>query len=110
MSSDLSTNLSDWEMNCACDILEYPIGAGKRGDYFVNGRIVDTGATPVSGVTCFLFRASDELFVSQGISDGDGYYSLPTPYSGVNHFVVAQLDAAQDIAGATIGNIVPTAS
>jgi hypothetical protein len=102
--------MGDWATSQLSDYLEYPKGAGKRGDYFVNGQIVDTLGVAVTGVTCLLFRASDSLFVSSGISDASGNYQLPTPYIGVNHFVVAQLDAAQDVAGATIGNLVPTSS
>jgi hypothetical protein len=83
---------------------------GKQAWYFIKGQVLNASAVPQTGVIVRGFRTSDNAYIGATTSDVNGNYMLPTPYSGVSHFIVAYEAGAPDIAGTTVNNLTPTAS
>jgi hypothetical protein len=81
--------------------------AGKRGYLFIAGQCLDSNGNPLIGAIVKGFRASDNLFVGQTISDSNGNYSLGSPYA-VAHYLVAYEAGSPDSAGTTVNTLVPS--
>jgi hypothetical protein len=108
-SQDLASCGTDWNQSGAYEEMDSGY-AGKRGDYFIKGQVLDENAVAQTGVSVKAFRSSDNQYAGSATSDSNGYYMVPTPYPGVAHFIVAYLDTAEDLVGTTVNNLMPTAS
>lgn len=80
---------------------------GHTTPVFIVGRAVDGGGGILAGAIVKGFRASDDLFVGQTISDSNGNFSLGTPYPSVAHYLVAYEAGSPDVSGTTINTLVP---
>jgi len=79
---------------------------GSQRGYFIHGMCVDGSGAPLAAAILDLFRTSDDLWVSSGQTDSNGIYSLPTPYNGVNHYIVANY-GPNTLVGASINTLTP---
>lgn len=84
-------------------------GAGTQSIKWIKGQTVDsTGAVAASSIVQ-AFRTSDDAFAGEVTSNNeDGTFSVPTPYAGVNHYLVAYKPGAPDIGGTTVNTLTPT--
>ncbi len=88
-----------------------PWHLGEGGNYrpqFVYGNCIDANSNPLAGVTVDLFLTSTNLLVSTSLTDSQGNYQAPTPYSGQNHYVVAYLTGATPVAGTSVNTLTPS--
>ncbi len=99
----------DWDDTSRWGTGNYGDG-GARGSYYIKGSVVDVNDTPQTGVLVSAFRTADNVYVASVYSDSNGNYSVPTPYSGSSHFIVAYLDTASDLVGTTVNNLTPSAT
>lgn len=83
---------------------------GKQATYYVTGNVTDSTGSPANGVTVKLYRTSDDLYVSSGVSDASGNYGCYTPYTGVSHYAVAYLAGSPDKTGTSLNTLTPTAT
>ena len=79
---------------------------GMTRPYFINGRTLDSNGNPVAA-TVQGFVTSTGTFVGVVGSDSNGNYSLPTLFTGSNHYLVAYRAGSPDTAGTTVNTLTP---
>ena len=95
------SNRSAWEA------FAYGNGGTYRS-YFISGQTIDANGVALPNVALDLYLSSNDLHISSAISDSQGYYQLPTPFTGVNHYVMAYLAGSPDVVGASVNTLTPT--
>lgn len=83
-------------------------GEGTQTLKWLLGRCEDVSGNGSSGAFVQAFRTSDDAFAGEVQSLDDGTYMCPSPYPGVNHYVVAYKPGAPDIGGTTVNTLTPT--
>ena len=83
---------------------------GEGGGYFpqryaVSGVTKDSTGTPLGNCQMHLFRTNNDSIAALGTSNGSGNYSLGAS-PAVQHYVVAYLPGAPDVAGTTVNTLV----
>lgn len=69
--------------------------------YSIVGIVRDSTGTPLSGATVWLFRTSDEAFIAETTSAGDGSFMFPVASTSTEYFLRAHLDGAPRTFGTT---------
>lgn len=82
---------------------------GSARYYFIHGVCVDGSSNPLAGCTLYLYLTSTRAYVSSGQTDSNGIYSLGTPFTGQNHFVVANY-GPNSLVGSSINTLQPVLS
>ena len=72
----------------------------------VQGTTRDANGTPISGVTCSLFRTSDRQWIMDTVSLSDGSFQLFTPFTPDQHFVVFYKAGGPVIFATTVQTII----
>ncbi|MBM4442564.1 MAG: hypothetical protein FJ027_19270 [Candidatus Rokubacteria bacterium] len=81
---------------------------GTQSTKFIRGVCVDSTGAVAASATLYAYRSSDSAYAGTAVANqNDGTFSVPTPFSGVNHFVVAYKAGSPDIAGTTVNTLVP---
>lgn len=84
-------------------------GEGTQSLKWILGQCLDVSGNPAAGAIVQCFRTSDDLFTGEvNANSTDGKYAVPTPYAGVNHYVVAYKAGSPDIGGTTVNTLTPT--
>jgi hypothetical protein len=81
---------------------------GNNSQKFIVGTVKNAGGNAVSGAVVKAFLTSSDLEVGSCTSQADGHYECPTPYAGVNHYIVAYLGGGSPAAGSTVNTLTPT--
>jgi hypothetical protein len=84
-------------------------GEGTQTLKFIKGQCVDASGNVAAGAIVQAFRTSDDAFA--GLVDAnstDGQFSVPSPYPGVAHYLVAYKPGSPDIGGTTVNTLIPT--
>jgi len=84
------------------------VGGSARG-YFITGKCFDGSNNPLGGATLDLFLTASDLKVNSGTTDSNGVYSIATPYTGQNHYVVANY-GPNTLVGASIDTLQPASA
>ena len=66
------------------------------------------GVTALAAAVVELYLTSTNQLVSSGVTNTAGYYFLPTPYAGQNHFIYANYNSGQYV-GASVNTLTPNA-
>lgn len=83
-------------------------GDGTQTLKFLRGSCEDVSGNPSANAVVQAFRTSDDAFAGEVFSLNDGTFMCPTPFVGVNHYIVAYKSGAPDIGGTTVNTLVPT--
>lgn len=84
-------------------------GEGTQTLKFIKGQCVDASGNVAAGAIVQAFRTSDDAFAGQvNANSTDGHFDVPTPFPGVNHYLVAYKPGSPDIGGTTVNTLVPT--
>lgn len=83
-------------------------GGSSRG-YFIHGVCVDGSGAPLAAAVVELFLTSTDTKIAQGTTDSNGIYSLGTPYTGQNHYIVANY-GPNTYVGASVNTLQPVTS
>jgi hypothetical protein len=82
---------------------------GSAPPKYIMGQVLNASSVPISGAIVRGFRTSDNLYIGQTVSGTDGRYGLSCPNTPNDaHYLVAYVDAATDLTGATVNTLVPT--
>ena len=85
---------------------------GEGGTYRpkqISGIIYQSdGVTPQPGAIVELYLTSTNAPVAVATSGQDGSYSIGTPFTGQNHYVVAYLAGTPDVAGTSVNTLTPS--
>lgn len=73
---------------------------------FITGVTRDGTGTPLGSCVVQLFRAWDDVFIEETVSDGSGNFSVRASGSGT-FYIVAYKAGAPDLAGTTVNTLVP---
>jgi len=115
---DWGTNIFEWdESRFAGDVVEQSVFKGtswgnrlnpmrgtSRYPYRIRGFLLDYLGQPVSDVTLYLFRSSDNVLIRIGPSsggEGQGIYDIPTDDTVTQYYIVAFRDNPP-IVGSTV--------
>lgn len=77
-----------------------------------NGRLAFVGITrdqygsPVGGVTVKCYLTSTDQVTASVVSDGNGNYTITTPYYPDGHYLVCYKTASPDIFGTTVNTLI----
>jgi hypothetical protein len=82
------------------------ISRGMVRPYFIRGQCRDQNGNALGGAIVQGFLTANDLTVGEVACDANGYYELPTIYSGQNHYVVAYY-ASGSLAGTSVNTINP---
>jgi len=82
---------------------------GSQRGYFIHGMCVDGAGSPLAAAIVELYLTATDAFVSQGQTDSNGIYSLPTPYTGQNHKIYANY-GPNTLVGASIDTLTPVST
>lgn len=88
-----------------CDMQDVLGGAQMKK---IIGTTLDAVGNPLGSVTIQGFLTVNDQYIGQTVSDSGGYYELPTPSAGAQHYLVAYKNGTTDVAGTTVNTIVPT--
>ncbi len=83
---------------------------GNTRPYFINGQVFDNGANPLGGAVVDGFLTADNSFVGSTATNSLGYYSLPTLFTAVAHYLVAYYPGSPNLAGTTVNTLIPTST
>lgn len=88
--------------------------SGTLRPYYIKGQCIDNTSTPVVGALVDLYVATGnpvtgDIWVSSGVSNSGGWYSLPTQFYTANHYVVATFTGGSTISGTTVQTLIPSA-
>lgn len=109
MPGDLDVPLEPWRDNNDFDEMIYNTDwGGAPGMLKIRGTTRDSSGNPLGNCIVQGFRTSDDLYVGEVTSDSAGYFELPTPYSGTNHYLLAYKAGSPDIAGSTVNTLQPS--
>jgi hypothetical protein len=99
ISVDLSTLESVW--------FEQPdMTSGANSRVGFQGVTRDVYNSPLGGVTCKLFRTSDDAKIDQIVSDPSGNYLLSSPYYPDAHFIVTYKTGSTDVFGSSVNTLI----
>lgn len=84
---------------------EHPAGGSTRWGFVGVTRDVYGSPLPFAVVKAFL-TATDEK-TDQVLSDGNGAFTITTPYLGMGHYLVAYKAGAPDVEGTTVNTLLP---
>lgn len=73
---------------------------------YIMGQCATSAGTPLVGAVVVLALTSTDQYVSNGTTDGNGNYMLPTPFTGQNHYVYANYASGVAV-GASINTLTP---
>jgi hypothetical protein len=76
---------------------------------FIHGVCVDGSGSPLAAATLELFLTATDVFVSRVTTDSNGIYSLPTGFTGQNHYIVANY-GPNTLVGASVNTLQPVTS
>lgn len=82
---------------------------GSSRMYFIHGVVVDGSGTPLAGAVLDLFLTASDTLVTTGGTDSNGIYSLGTPYTGQQHYIVANY-GPNTLVGASVNTLTPVTS
>jgi hypothetical protein len=74
----------------------------------IRGVTRDLNGNPLGSVIVRGFLTATNAFIGQCTSDSGGYYELPTPYVGAQHYLVAYQSGSPDITGSTVDTLTPS--
>ena len=84
-------------------------GAGTQSIKWIKGQCLDVSGNVAAGAIVQCYRTSDDLFTGEvNANSTDGTFDVPTPYAGVNHYLVAYKPGSPDIGGTTVNTLTPT--
>jgi hypothetical protein len=88
---------------------EYPstISRGMARPWFFRGFCKDNAGNILGGAVVTAYLTQGDVAVGTIAADSNGYYECPTPYFGVNHYLVARY-ASANLAGATVNTLQPS--
>lgn len=79
-------------------------GSIESPPHVIRGVTRDSTGAVLAGCTVFLFRTSDNSYVSSSTSDANGNYVLPASPL-LQHYVVAYLVGSPDVSGVTLNTL-----
>jgi hypothetical protein len=82
---------------------------GGQQAYVLVGTTRDSNGNSLANCIVMGYVTSTDQFVGQVTSDASGYFSLPTQYGAVNHYLVAYKAGSPDVAGTSSNQLVPVA-
>lgn len=82
--------------------------SGNASRLKLRGTTRDQYGNPLGSCIVQGYLTVNDLFVFQVTSDAAGYYELPTPYSGQQHYIVAYLAGSPDVAGTSVNTLTPS--
>ena len=88
----------DWE--------EYEVCSGQSQRYGITSVTRDVYGSPLPFCTVKLYRTSDDLLVYVSTSDGNGAFSVFTPYYPDAHFLVTYKVGTPDVFGTSVNTLV----
>lgn len=71
--------------------------------FFITGVTKNSTGAALGGCTIQLFRTSDDLYISEVISDGSGNYSIPA--TAGPYYIVAYKVGAPDVGGTSVNTL-----
>ena len=83
----------------------YPV-SGVNGRLALLGYTRDAYGSPLPLATVKLFRTVDDSLQNTVVSDGNGLYSVTTPYAD-GHYLVVYKAGPPDVCGTTINTLAP---
>jgi len=88
---------------------EYPstISRGSTRPWFFRGVCRDVNGNVLGGAVVEAYLTAGDVAVGRAACDSNGNYECPTPFYGVNHYLVARY-AGGSLAGATIDTLQPS--
>lgn len=81
---------------------------GSHKDYFVQGVVTDNSGNPLASAAVSMFLTATDAFVARGQTDQNGNFSLPSPFGGQSHYIVANY-ASGTYVGASVNTLTPNA-
>lgn len=85
-----------------------PIAGGGNQQVKIRGVTRDSSAAPLGSCTVQAFLTATAAYVGQVVSDTGGYFEMPTPYVGQQHYLVAYKGGGPDVAGTTLNTLTPS--
>ena len=85
------------------------IDGGTYRPYYIHGLVVDGSSNPLAAADLDLFLTATDTRIISGISDQNGIYSLPSIYTGQNHYIVANY-GPNTYVGASVNTLQPVSS
>lgn len=83
----------------------YPV-SGSNGRFAIVGYTRDAYGSPIGGATVKLFRTADDSLQNTVVSDGNGLYSVTSPYAD-GHYLIVYKAGPPDICGTTVNTLTP---
>jgi len=80
--------------------------AGNTRPWYIRGQCLDGASGPVAGVNLDMFLKGTKVLVASGVSDQNGFYSLPSFYFGLDHEIYANY-ANGTLVGASVNTLEP---
>jgi len=81
--------------------------SGGQQNKKIIGQTLNSVGGALGSCTIRGFLTATNAFVNQVTSDSGGYYELPTPYVGQQHYLVAYQPGSPDVAGTSIDELTP---
>lgn len=86
---------------------EYDQAGGSSSSYAFVGVTRDVYGSILGGCTVKCFRTSDDLLISQVVSDAiSGQFTAPTPYYPSTHYLVSYKAGSPDVQGTTPNTLI----
>jgi len=80
--------------------------SGCSSRFAIVGITRDQFGSPLGGCTVKMFRTSDDVLMSQVLSDANGAYTLTTPYYPDGHYIVIYKAGSPDVFGTTVNTLI----
>lgn len=97
--SDACNTVDHWE--------PHPDEGGSQAMKKIIGTTRDASGNPLGACVVKGYLTSNDQFLRQLTSDGNGYFEFCSEYSGVNHYLVAYKVGSPDVEGTTVNTLVP---
>jgi hypothetical protein len=81
---------------------------GGQQQLKIRGNTLNSAGTALGSCIVMGYVTSTNTFVGQCTSDSGGYYELPTPYTGQNHYIVAYQVGSPSVAGTSLNTLTPS--
>jgi hypothetical protein len=81
---------------------------GSRSRLSFSGQTLDSNGNPLANCVVKLFRTLDDSVQYQTVSDGQGNFTVYTPFAG-NHYITYYKATAPDVAGMSVNTLVGSA-
>jgi hypothetical protein len=83
--------------------------SGSQRGYFIVGTVKDGSGNPVAAAILDVFITATDQWVCTTQTDSNGIYSAPTPFTGVQHYIVVNY-GPNSLVGASVNTLVPGTS